>query len=101
MNTLMRWAITHRGLESYFSSLMGSYVTVFTLHRAEPEDKSFNGISESLLERCLRYAVENGYDFMSVDEVVDTALQRKKVNRPTLRSEERRVGKECRTRWPT
>src|SRR5690625_7858854 len=92
MNTLMRWAITHRGLESYFSSLMGSYVTVFTLHRAEPEDKSFNGISESLLERCLRYAVENGYDFMSVDEVVDTALQRKK------RAEERRGGKEWRRR---
>lgn len=84
MNTLMRWAITHRGLESYFSSLVGSYVTVFTLHRAEPADQSFNGISESLLERCLRYAVENGYDFMSVDEVVDTAIQRKKVSRPTL-----------------
>ncbi|MDQ2076163.1 polysaccharide deacetylase family protein [Marinimicrobium sp. ABcell2] len=84
MNTFMRWAITNRGLETYFSSLMGSYVTVFMLHRAEPADKSFHGISEALLERCLRYAVENGYDFMSVDEVVDCAIQRKKVSRPTL-----------------
>jgi peptidoglycan/xylan/chitin deacetylase (PgdA/CDA1 family) len=84
MNTFMRWAITNRGLESYFSSLFGSYVTVFMLHRAAPADKSFHGISEELLERCLRYAVENGYDFMSVDEVVDCAVQRKKVSRPTL-----------------
>ncbi|MGD8175212.1 polysaccharide deacetylase family protein [Marinimicrobium sp. ARAG 43.8] len=52
----------------------GPYATVFTLHRPKPEDGLFNGISETLLKRCLEYAHRAGYEFVSIDELVKRAL---------------------------
>lgn len=84
MNALMRRAMNSKGMGRYFSALAGPFVTIFMLHRPEPEDGSFNGLSEKLLERCLHYALECGYAFASIDEVVEAAFAGKPVSRPTL-----------------
>lgn len=84
MNTLIQQIITSQRMKRCFTALAGSYVAVFVLHRPEPADRSFHGISEELLERCLQYTVEHGYDFISIDELVSMALAGKAITRPTL-----------------
>ncbi len=84
MNALMHRIITSKRLERSFSALAGSYVAIFVLHRPEPADHSSHGISEKLLERCLQYAVEQDFDFLSIDEVLAAALAGKQITRPTL-----------------
>lgn len=84
MNTLTRWAISSKRFQRCLSALTGPYATIFTLHRPAPEDGFFNGVSEALLERCLEHVVQHGYEFVSVDEVVDRALQNYKGDRPMV-----------------
>ena len=80
----MQWAISSRRLQRCLSALTGPYATIFTLHRPKPADGFFNGVSEALLERCLEHVVQRGYEFVSVDEVVDRALTYAQPARPMV-----------------
>lgn len=84
MNTLMQWAISSKRLQRCLSTLTGPYTTIFTLHRPKPADGFFNGVSEALLERCLKHVAQRGYEFVSIDEVVDRALNYYKADRPMV-----------------
>lgn len=80
----MHWAISSKRTQRCLSALTGPYATIFTLHRPKPEDGSFNGASESVLERCLVHAIQRGYEFVSIDETVDRALNHYKADRPMV-----------------
>lgn len=84
MNPVLRKAVESRRLHRWFSSMTGPYASIFTLHRPRPEDRMFNGVSETLLRECLEYARQRGYEFVSIDELVQRALSGVEVSHPML-----------------
>jgi len=84
MNPALQWIMNNPRLRRGFTALSGPYVAIFTLHRPKPRDAFYSGISETLLERCLHYARDNGYEFASVDSVIRAALEGQTPDRPQL-----------------
>lgn len=84
MKSALLKVMTSRPVDHLMSKMIGPFVTIYTLHRPSPADKSFSGIDEGLLEQCLQYAVERGYAFASIDELVESALRGERLTKPTL-----------------
>jgi len=84
MNNLLLHAMTNKFVDRWVMKLMGPSVTIYTLHRPSPSDHSFHGIDENLLERCLEFSIQRGYNFVSIDELVDAAVNGKELTKPTL-----------------
>ncbi len=66
------------------NSVLGHYVTIYMIHRPRPMNSAYDGVSPDLLEKCILYAKEAGFEFSSIDEIVTNALSGQKPNQPTL-----------------
>lgn len=84
MNHLFLQAMTNKYVGRWMTKLMGPFVTIYTLHRPNPANHSFHGIDEVLLDRSLQFAVERGYRFASIDELVEAAVRQQDLTHPTL-----------------
>src|SRR5690625_7864819 len=75
---------------------MGFWPDTFSGNQTNPKDITIHGYAGSTAET---YAADNDHTFSAfiIPAIPDDAL-RKAIN---ARSEERRVGKECRSRWST
>jgi peptidoglycan/xylan/chitin deacetylase (PgdA/CDA1 family) len=70
--------------EQTLNRLVGPFVTIFTIHRAQPSNSAYSGLDEQLLERCLDYATKKNYAFASIDQIVEDALKGNTSQQPTL-----------------
>ena len=70
---VITWLAGQQWMDSLTRMLMGPYVTIFMLHRTQPAEQHFHGCDPVVLENCLRYAVRQGYQFASLDELVTMA----------------------------
>lgn len=84
MNSLVRHTIGSRFLGKMIGSCFGHYATIFTLHRTAPTNGAFEGATPEFLESCLAYAKRKGFEFASVDELVNKALNGESLEAPTL-----------------
>jgi|GEM_PF-1093771 len=71
-------------LDRFMTKLFGSFVTIFTIHRPTPISGAYNGLDEKLLEKCLGYAKDRGYQFLSIDQIVADAAQGVQYKQPTI-----------------
>ncbi|RYZ79008.1 MAG: hypothetical protein EOO68_39555, partial [Moraxellaceae bacterium] len=71
-------------MEHWMNNLVGSFVTIFTLHRSNPKSGAYSGVDEQMLERCLRYASDKGYEFVSIDQLIEDAFAGKSYKQPAI-----------------
>lgn len=64
--------------------LMGHYVTIYMIHRPQPDSHAYEGLTQALLDECLSYAKDAGFEFAYIDDLVADALAGKKRQRPTI-----------------
>lgn len=83
MNALIH-TLTSRRITELMNSVVGHYVTIYMIHRPRPFDGAYDGVSPELLEQCIIYAKQSGFDFVSIDDVITNALTMQKPKRPTL-----------------
>lgn len=84
MNNLLLQVMTNKYVDHWMTKLVGPFVTIYTLHRPKPANNSFHGVDEHLLDRCLQFAIQRGYRFASIDELVDAAINQRELTQPTL-----------------
>ncbi len=84
MSGLLYKALTSRRIAALMNSVVGHYATIYMIHRPRPLDGAYEGVSPALLEECIIYAKNAGFEFASVDDVIANALAKRKPNRPTL-----------------
>ncbi|MEY4590670.1 MAG: hypothetical protein RL497_2746 [Pseudomonadota bacterium] len=75
MSPLAKFMHSDARIEHFFSALVGGWATIFTLHRSTPPNGSYEGIDPVFLAECLTYAQAQGYEFVSLDELVERALR--------------------------
>lgn len=76
--------LTSKRISDIMNSVVGHYVTIYMIHRPRPLDAAYEGVNPELLEACIIYAKEAGFEFVSIDDVINNALNGKKPARPTL-----------------
>ncbi len=84
MDRLIANLVAISPLSNLAVKLLGHYVTIFMLHRPTPGNKIYNGTCPKLLEKCLAYAQQKGFEFATVDEIVAMALSGDKPKHPTI-----------------
>jgi len=70
LNHLFVPALTSRPIAAIATRLFGVGIPVFMIHRLKMGDLVESGITPGHLRRCLRHLVENGYNFVSLDELI-------------------------------
>ncbi len=81
MSNLAGRLYTDPSIERLLAGLLGSWSTIFTLHRPTPASGAYEGTSPALLADALAFAKERGYEFISVDELVARALKGESLRR--------------------
>lgn len=84
MSDLLYRTLTSKRIASLMNSVVGHYATIYMIHRPRPLDGAYEGVSPELLEECIVYAKNAGFEFASVDDVIQNAIAKQKPNRPTL-----------------
>lgn len=84
MDGLFYRALASRHVSALMNALVGHYATIYMMHRPRPLDGAYEGVSPALLEECVLYAKDAGFEFASVDEVIEKALAKQKPRHPTL-----------------
>lgn len=84
MSGFLYQTLTSKRIASLMNSIVGHYATIYMIHRPRTLDGAYEGVSPELLEECIVYAKNAGFEFASVDEVIERALNKQKPNRPTL-----------------
>ena len=84
MGDIFHRALASRRIAALMNAMVGHYTTIYMLHRPRPLDGAYEGVSSELLEECILYAKNAGFEFASVDEVIEQALAKQKPTRPTL-----------------
>lgn len=74
----------HSALTRLMHKLLGSFVTIFTIHRPTPVSGAYNGLDEQLLEQCLAYATKKNYRFIALDTLIAEALANNSKPQPTI-----------------
>lgn len=77
-------ALASQRITRLMNSVVGHYATIYMIHRPRPLDGAYEGVSPALLEQCILYAKSAGFEFASVDDVIEKALAKQKPARPTL-----------------
>jgi peptidoglycan/xylan/chitin deacetylase (PgdA/CDA1 family) len=54
----------------------GCGIPIFMVHRIKTEGQSITGISQEHLRSCLRYLVENDYNFLSLEAIIQSLKNR-------------------------
>jgi len=75
VSNLADYFYTDPRIERLLTGLLGSWATVFTLHRPPAVSGAYEGIRPEFLAEALRFVQARGYEFISVDELVARALR--------------------------
>lgn len=67
-------AIAAQPLTNLAARALPPWVTIFMLHRIEVANVGIRGPSPSYLRQCLSYLTKEGYQFISVEEAINRAL---------------------------
>lgn len=84
MDKLIANLVSLSPINSLALKLLGTYVTIFMLHRPTPANKIYNGTCPRLLEKCLAYAQKKGFQFVTIDEIVNMAIAGEKSAKPLI-----------------
>ena len=68
--------LASRPVSALATRYFGRGIPIFMVHRIKSEGRSVTGISPEYLRSCLRYLVEKGYDFLSLDALVQSLRNR-------------------------
>ncbi len=77
-------ALASKRIAALMNIMVGHYATIYMIHRPRPRDGAYEGVSPELLEECIVYAKAAGFEFASIDEVIEKARNKQKPDRPTL-----------------
>lgn len=72
-------ALTSPPLSTFGSWLFGQGTPVFMIHRMNVEGQNCTGIKPDYLRRCLQYLSDEGYQFISLEEIIRALLQHKSL----------------------
>ena len=84
MGNFLQSALVSTPVTALMNRLVGHYATIYMIHRPQPDNGAYEGLSPALLDKCLEYATHNGFEFASIDDLVADALTGRKPRRPTL-----------------
>ena len=83
MDTLHR-LLASSGISALMNFIVGHYVTIYMIHRPQPLDGAYEGLTPEVLEQCIVYAKKAGFEFASIDEILAAAAAGLKPKRPTI-----------------
>jgi len=83
MDTLHR-LLASSSITALMNFIVGHYVTIYMIHRPQPLDGAYEGLTPALLEQCIVYAKKAGFEFASIDEILADAAAGRKPKRPTI-----------------
>ena len=72
LNKLLVPVLASRPVSALATRYFGRGIPIFMVHRIKCKGQSVSGISPEYLRSCLRYLVEEGYDFLSLDALVQS-----------------------------
>lgn len=75
MSNLADHIYTDPRIERLLTGLLGSWATIFTLHRPPAANGAYEGTSPEFLAQALSFVKTRGYECVSVDELVARALK--------------------------
>jgi len=84
MDTILHRLLASPGITALMNFMVGHYVTIYMVHRPQPHDGAYEGLTPALLEECIVYAKKAGFEFAAIDEIVAEALAGHTPKRPTL-----------------
>jgi len=84
MDKIIKKAVEFKPLTAVANQLIGHYVTIFMIHRPLSKESNYHGLDPKLLDQCLTYAKQQGFNFSSIDEIFNDALNGVMPDRPTL-----------------
>lgn len=71
-------ALSSKPLSALGKGLFGQGLPIFMMHRMQMSNEFDGGITEKQLRRCLKYLVDHGYQFISLEDLAQSL----KENRP-------------------
>lgn len=74
---LAEHALIHQRLTDMAMQLLPTWVTVFMLHRMEVPELGIEGTKPEYLRRCLAYLRQNNYEFISIENAVTLASEKR------------------------
>src|SRR6187402_1977502 len=83
MDTLHR-LLASSSITAVMNFIVGHYVTIYMIHRPQPLDAAYEGLTPALLEQCIVYAKKAGFEFASIDEILADAAAGRNPKRPTI-----------------
>jgi peptidoglycan/xylan/chitin deacetylase (PgdA/CDA1 family) len=84
MDNIIKNTVELKVLTALANRLIGHYVTIFMMHRPLSKESNYHGLDPELLDQCLTYAKQQGFNFSSIDQVFNDALNGVVPDRPTL-----------------
>jgi peptidoglycan/xylan/chitin deacetylase (PgdA/CDA1 family) len=78
MKNLIALILNSKFISRIMDLFIGKYVTIFMVHRAQSKDGSYIGLSPEQLEEYLVYSKENNFEFISIDELIESVINHKK-----------------------
>ncbi|HEY6529245.1 MAG TPA: polysaccharide deacetylase family protein [Cellvibrionaceae bacterium] len=81
MSNIADYIYTDARIERLWTGILGSWATIFTLHRPPAANGSYDGIEPEFLAESLAFVQARGYEFVSVDELVARALRGESLRR--------------------
>jgi peptidoglycan/xylan/chitin deacetylase (PgdA/CDA1 family) len=63
-------ALASRPVSALATSILGHGVPIFMLHRMNTPNQPSTGVEPEYLRQCLRYLVDKGYTFVSLEDVI-------------------------------
>lgn len=84
MDTNLHRLLASSSISALMNFIVGHYVTIYMIHRPQPLDGAYEGLTPALLEECIVYAKNAGFEFAAIDEILSDALAGRKPKRPTI-----------------
>jgi peptidoglycan/xylan/chitin deacetylase (PgdA/CDA1 family) len=84
MDKIIKNTVELKVLTALANRLIGHYVTIFMMHRPLSKESNYHGLDPELLDQCLSYAKQQGFNFSSIDQIFNDALNGVVPDRPTL-----------------
>ena len=84
MDNIIKNTVELKVLTALANRLIGHYVTIFMMHRPLSKESNYHGLDPELLDQCLAYAKQRGFNFSSIDQIFNDALNGVVPDRPTL-----------------
>jgi peptidoglycan/xylan/chitin deacetylase (PgdA/CDA1 family) len=81
VSNLADYIYTDARIERLWTGILGSWATIFTLHRPPAANGAYDGIDPEFLAKSLEFVQSRGYEFVSVDELVARALRGESLRR--------------------